>query len=119
MEAGGNQHQAFEKRIRELKVRKVKPINWKRHENNIYVLKARRSTRSVVPGKAKVMSYEDLEEARAKRAAREKTFLGEGKRGRKRKKSCARGWCNRTSGADKRSTRAIEGPNGTNILGRR
>jgi hypothetical protein len=58
MEAGGNQHQAFKKRIKELKVRKVKPINWKRHENNIYVLKARRSTRSVAPGKAKVISYE-------------------------------------------------------------
>ena len=47
--------------------------------------KVRRSTRLVVLGKAKVMSYEDLEEARAKRAAKEKTSLGEGKRGRKRK----------------------------------
>jgi hypothetical protein len=33
--------------------------------------KVRRSTKSVVLGKAKVMSYEDLEEARAKRAAKE------------------------------------------------
>ncbi|XP_014553202.1 hypothetical protein COCVIDRAFT_80242, partial [Bipolaris victoriae FI3] len=33
--------------------------------------KVRRATRSVVLGKAKVMSYEDLEEARAKRAAKE------------------------------------------------
>lgn len=49
--------------------------------------KVRRSTRSVVLGKAKVMSYEDLEEARAKRAAKEKATAakGKGKRGRKRK----------------------------------
>ncbi|KAF1937031.1 hypothetical protein EJ02DRAFT_357719, partial [Clathrospora elynae] len=53
--------------------------------------KVRRSTRSVVPyethtvGKAKVMSYEDLEEARAKRAAKEKRSLSKAKRGRKRK----------------------------------
>jgi len=33
--------------------------------------KTRRSTRSVVLGKAKVMSYKDIEEARAKRAAKE------------------------------------------------
>ena len=46
--------------------------------------KVRRSTKSVVLGKAKVMSYEDLEEARAKRAAKEKTSSGKGKRGRKR-----------------------------------
>jgi hypothetical protein len=47
--------------------------------------KVRRSTRSVVLGNAKVMSYEDLEEARAKRAAKEKATAGKGKRGRKRK----------------------------------
>ena len=49
--------------------------------------KVRRSTRSVVLGKAKVMSYKDLEEARAKRAAKEKpdTIADKGKRGRKRK----------------------------------
>ena len=47
--------------------------------------KVRRSTRSVALGKAKVMSFEDLEEARAKRAAKEKTSLGKVKRGRKRK----------------------------------
>jgi hypothetical protein len=34
--------------------------------------KVRRSTKSVVLGKAKVMSYEDLEAARAKRAAKER-----------------------------------------------
>ncbi|KAF5852433.1 hypothetical protein GGP41_007835 [Bipolaris sorokiniana] len=48
--------------------------------------KVRRATRSVVLGKAKVMSYEDLEEARAKRAAKEKVVAerGKAKRGRKR-----------------------------------
>jgi hypothetical protein len=46
--------------------------------------KVRRSTKSVVLGKVKVMSYEDIEEARAKRAAKEAT-AGKGKRGRKRK----------------------------------
>ncbi len=46
--------------------------------------KVRRSTRSVVLGKAKVMSYEDLEEARAKRAAKEKATTGKGKRNSKR-----------------------------------
>ncbi|KAF2726478.1 hypothetical protein EJ04DRAFT_453278, partial [Polyplosphaeria fusca] len=49
--------------------------------------KVRRSTRSIVLGKAKVMSYEDLEEARNKRAMKEtaKATAGKGKRGRKRK----------------------------------
>jgi hypothetical protein len=47
--------------------------------------KVRRSTRSVVLGKAKVMSYEDLEEARAKRAAKEKASSSTAKRGGKRK----------------------------------
>ncbi|MCJ1381230.1 hypothetical protein MMC17_004339 [Xylographa soralifera] len=44
--------------------------------------KVRRSTRSVVLGKAKVMSYEDIEEARKKRAAKD-AKKGKGKRGRK------------------------------------
>ncbi|KAF1978792.1 hypothetical protein BU23DRAFT_563689 [Bimuria novae-zelandiae CBS 107.79] len=50
-------------------------------------VKVRRSTRSVVLGKAKVMSYEDLEEARAKRAAKDKATAakGKGKCGRLRK----------------------------------
>lgn len=47
--------------------------------------KVRRSTKSVVLGKAKVMSYEDLSEARVKRAANDKASEGKGKRGRKRK----------------------------------
>jgi hypothetical protein len=46
--------------------------------------KVRRSTRSVVLGKAKVMSYEDIEEAQAKRAAKD-VIKGKGKHGRKRK----------------------------------
>jgi hypothetical protein len=51
--------------------------------------KARRTTQSVLlrKGKAKVMSYEDLKEARAKRAAKDKAAAesGNAKRGRKRK----------------------------------
>ena len=46
--------------------------------------KVRRSTRSVVLGKAKVMSFEDIEVARATRAAKD-VIKGKGKRGRKRK----------------------------------
>lgn len=53
--------------------------------SKINEVKVRRSTRSVVLGKPKVMSYEDLEEARAKRAAKEKATAGNGKRGPKRK----------------------------------
>jgi len=49
--------------------------------------KVQRSTKSLVLGKAKVMSYEDLKEARVKRANKEaaKEAKGKGKRGRKRK----------------------------------
>jgi hypothetical protein len=65
--------------------------------------KARRSARSVVLGKAKVMSYEDLEEARAKRAAKEKATAGKGKRGPKRKSP--------TPEAE------AEGPSGAGVLG--
>ena len=48
--------------------------------------RARRSTKSVVLGKGegKVMSFEDIEEVRAKRAAKE-VIKGRGKRRRKRK----------------------------------
>jgi hypothetical protein len=51
--------------------------------------KVRRSTKSLVLGKAKVMSYEDLEEARAKRVVKDavKEAKGKGKRCRKRKSS--------------------------------
>lgn len=38
--------------------------------------KIRRSTKSVVVGRAKVMSYEDIEEARAKRAVKEEARAG-------------------------------------------
>jgi hypothetical protein len=47
--------------------------------------KARRSSKSQVLGKAKVMSYQDLEEARAKRNAKEKAVRDKATRGRKRK----------------------------------
>jgi hypothetical protein len=46
--------------------------------------KVRRSTRSVVLGKAKVMSFEDIEVAQVARAIKEVT-KGKGRRGRKRK----------------------------------
>jgi hypothetical protein len=47
----------------------------------------RRKRKPIVLGKAKVMGYEDLEEAQAKRTAQEKAAAerGKGKRGRKRK----------------------------------
>ena len=56
--------------------------------------KVRRSTKSLVLGKAKVMGYEELQAARAKRAETEaaKATTAKGKRGRKRTKA--------TSGAD-------------------
>jgi hypothetical protein len=46
----------------------------------------RQSTRSTVVGKAKVMSYEDIVEAQARRDAKEAAVV-KGKRGRKRKAS--------------------------------
>lgn len=52
--------------------------------------KVRRSTRSLVLGKAKVMSYEDLEVARENRAAKDKvTAAGKGKGKGSRKRKCA------------------------------
>ena len=49
--------------------------------------KVRRLTKALVLGTAKVISYEDLQEARAKRAEKDaaKEAKGKGKRGRKRK----------------------------------
>ncbi|KAN0089133.1 hypothetical protein V8E51_019393 [Hyaloscypha variabilis] len=54
-------------------------------------LGVRRSTKSLVLGKAKVISYEDLEEARAKRVVKDSAQVakGKGKRGRKSKCSPA------------------------------
>jgi hypothetical protein len=51
--------------------------------------KVRRSTKSLVLEKAKVMNYKDLKEARAKRVVKESTQAakGKGKRGRKSKSS--------------------------------
>jgi len=48
-------------------------------------VKVCQSIRSVILGKTKVISYEDLEEARAKRAAKEKAIASKGKRDPKRK----------------------------------
>jgi hypothetical protein len=55
--------------------------------------KVRRSTKSEVLGKAKVMSFEDLEDARAKHAAKKakEATKDKGKRGRKRKRAAAEG----------------------------
>jgi hypothetical protein len=50
--------------------------------------KRRKSTKSMVVGKAKVMSYKDIKEARGNRAAKEaakEAAAALGKRGRKRK----------------------------------
>ncbi|KAL7907783.1 hypothetical protein GGI35DRAFT_67343 [Trichoderma velutinum] len=49
--------------------------------------KVRRSTKSLVLGKATVMSYEDFEEARAKRVVKAQAAKDKGKRGRKSKRS--------------------------------
>ena len=54
-------------------------------------VKARRSQRSLVLGVAKVMSTEDLEERRARRAAEKKAVAGKAKRGRKRKNALDNG----------------------------
>lgn len=54
-------------------------------------VKARRSQRSLVLGIAKVMTAEDLEERRAKRAAEEKAVAGKAKRGRKRENALNNG----------------------------
>jgi hypothetical protein len=51
--------------------------------------KVRRSTRSLILGKAKVMSYEDLEVARENRAAKDKVTAGKGKGKGSRKRKCA------------------------------
>jgi hypothetical protein len=51
--------------------------------------KVRRSTRSLVLGKAKVMSYEDLEVARENRAAKDKVTAGKGNGKGSRKRKCA------------------------------
>ncbi|MCJ1441535.1 MAG: hypothetical protein MMC23_002024 [Stictis urceolatum] len=50
-------------------------------------MKTRRSTKMVVLGRAKVMSFGDLNEVRAKRAAIDKASKSKGKYGRKRKAS--------------------------------
>jgi hypothetical protein len=47
--------------------------------------KDRRTTKAEVVGKARVMSYEDIKEARAKLAAKKEAAASKGKRGRKRK----------------------------------
>lgn len=77
--------------------------------------KARRSTRSIVLGKAKVMSYEDLEEARAKRTEQEQGKFGKTKRtrGRKRKDGASKvgeAGMNLEQGHTNRALEEISGP---------
>lgn len=53
--------------------------------------KHRRSTKSTVLEKAKMMSYEDLEAARAKRARKEEAVTSKGARGWKQKSTSVEG----------------------------
>jgi hypothetical protein len=76
--------------------------------------KVRRATKSLVLGKAKVMSYEDLEEARAKRAAKDAAKAkGKGTRGRKRKSPAT---VDDRSGPPAKSARKSEAPESTRTL---
>ena len=82
--------------------------------------KVRRLTKSVVLGRAKVMSYEDIEEARATRAAK-KVIEGKGKRGRKRKIAALEAGDSEPElepkvGAHDRSARARESTSGADVL---
>ncbi|KAF1967961.1 hypothetical protein BU23DRAFT_657925, partial [Bimuria novae-zelandiae CBS 107.79] len=56
-----------------------------------YKAKVRRLARPVILGKAKVISFKDLDEARAKRAAKEQALANKPKRGRKRKSDAPKG----------------------------
>ncbi|KAF4627109.1 hypothetical protein G7Y89_g11046 [Cudoniella acicularis] len=85
--------------------------------------KVRRSTKSLVLGKAKVISYEDLEEARAKRAEKEaaKEAKGKGKRGRKRKSGTPEadeGTADTARRSQKRKSAAQEAPEPSNKVAR-
>ena len=78
--------------------------------------KPRKSTKSTIVGKAKVMSYEDIVKAREERAAKEAATAGM-KTWSEARECCARGRCARAkgqSGADERSVRASGGPSGAN-----
>jgi len=70
--------------------------------------KVRRSTKSLILGKAKVMSYEDLKEAQAKRTAKEKATASKEKRGRKTKNPAVETGSSETGGLV--SVRASKGP---------
>jgi len=72
--------------------------------------KVRRSTTSAILGKAKVMSYEDLEEARAKRAKKEaaKDAKGKGKRSQKPKSAAPEAPADKGKRGQKRKSTAPE-----------
>ncbi|KFA81233.1 hypothetical protein S40288_07888 [Stachybotrys chartarum IBT 40288] len=85
--------------------------------------KNRRSVKSLVLGKAKVMSYEDLEDARAKRVGKEFTEAakGKGKRGRKSKSSLPEpeeGIAETARRGRKRKSAELEVPEPTNKMAR-
>jgi hypothetical protein len=76
--------------------------------------KVRRSTKSELLGKAKVMNYKDLQEARAKRAAKEKAAQNKAVHGRKRKTSAQEGAPEpKTNEAGLSEATPSENPNGT------
>jgi hypothetical protein len=63
--------------------------------------KTRRSTRSVVLGRAKVMSFQELEEARSKRAAKDRANAEKKTRGRKGKRAAVEEHASSSESADK------------------
>ncbi|KFA82005.1 hypothetical protein S40288_08005 [Stachybotrys chartarum IBT 40288] len=158
---GRNWTKALEKRHPELIARRVKALDWNRHEKNIYkkithwfeviqnVLQDpavlaknvynmdetgvmlsmsgsvkvlnRRSAKSLVLGKAKVMSYKDLEDAQAKRVGKEftKAAKGKGKRGQKSKSSLPKpeeGTAETARRGRKRKSAELEVPEPTNKM---
>ena len=85
--------------------------------------KVRRSTKSLVLGKAKVMSYKDLKEARAKRVVKDsaQAAKGKGKRGRKSKSSPPKAeedTADTTRRGRKRKSTELEAPEPTNNMAR-
>ena len=80
--------------------------------------KVRRFIRSVVLGKAKVMSFKDIEVARAARAAKD-VIKGKGKRGRKRKSAALEADEPETEPEPEVARTAKEVINGRGIRGRK
>jgi DDE superfamily endonuclease len=83
--------------------------------------KVRQSTKALILGKAKVMSYEDLQAARAKRAAKEKAkaTVGTGKRGRKPKNALPKEEEATTGKAERGRKRKYPEPEGVEATARK